>query len=544
MFNNKDPYGINTPDKDPYGIDKPQTEQKEPYASNNQGSWKSVFDRLKAKKKKKKEEKEDDALDKLSTLNQKSEEVRKKTIKRFVILTLVMSIGMFILIGLVKFGMVMYKGGGRQPIKTKVEKVKLEINTFSKWQEAKDEELNGVHKDIKHIDNKLTKSIKNVKKELKEDINTTTNTIITKISQTQEENNQFVTSTLQNLKKAISNSETISKKYADTKSKTIEEKINDVIIKNRTRRRKAQLDFSKLALLPLPKNNKQTSTNSQLYNSNNIAVTNKPKPKIKTELVERAIAPATTISVSTMDISTLNKNKNKLPTFTIMPGFTKGTIITGAAVPTLSQGKSSPRPVWISFSGDTIIANNDTANVNECILQAAATGDFASGVAEIRLSQISCSATDKNGQKYKIIHKVKGWVYSENGQYGLKGRLITKEGKIIAKAIPLTILESTMAAISKGIGGIGNTNTNRYGYGNTNAGAAAGAAALGGVGKGSNRVLSKLSDYYLKMLEALNPVIEIKAGREIVIAFAGGEKLKLEKYTPADINYFEDKGLK
>jgi hypothetical protein len=46
----------------------------------------------------------------------------------------------------------------------------------------------------------------------------------------------------------------------------------------------------------------------------------------------------------------------------------------------------------------------------------------------------------------------------------------------------------------------------------------------------------------LKILESLNPIIEIKAGREVVVAFSGGEKLQLEKYTPIDINYFEDKG--
>lgn len=532
MFNNKDPYGINTPDKDPYGVNTPNKEQKEPYTPNNQGSWKDVFDRMKAKRKKKKEEKSEDVLDKLSTLDQKSEEVRKKTIKRFVTLTLVMSIGMFILIGLVKFGEIMYKGGDRKPIKTKVEKVKLEINTFSKWQEAKDEELNGVHKDIKHIDAKLTKSIKNVKKELKSDINTTTKTIITKINKTQEENNQFISSSLKDLKTAINESKVTSKEYADTKTESIEEKIKDIIKQSKAKVKRAKLDFSKLSLPSLPGSNK-SGENKIAYSSNPNTPTVIKSSKPKKEIVEEAIAPATTISVSTLDISTLDKNKNKLPTFTIMPGFTKGTIITGAAVPTLEQGKSSPKPVWISFSGDTLIANNDTANVNECILQASATGDFASGVAEIRLSQISCSATDKNGQKYKIIQKVKGWVYSENGQYGLKGRLITKEGKIIAKAIPLTLLESMMSAISNGIGNKTSTAPNGVATG-----------ALSGVNTGSNKVLGKLSDYYLKLLEALNPVIEVKAGREVVIAFAGGEKLKLEKYTPADINYFEDKGFK
>ena len=249
---------------------------------------------------------------------------------------------------------------------------------------------------------------------------------------------------------------------------------------------------------------------------------------VKYEEVEESI----TVENQEINFSTLDKNTTKketLPTFTLMPGFTKGTIVTGAAVPTLTQAENVSRPVWISFSGDTVIANNDTVSVDECLLQAAATGDFASGVAEIRLSRISCSATDQDGKKFKIISNVKGWVYSENGQYGLKGRLVSKEGQLIEKAIPLTVIEGLVEALSN----LGNNQLDTGGTVNIGDSFAQGSA------NGANKVLGKISDYYLKILESLNPVIEIKAGREVVVAFSGGEELVFEKYIPMDVYYFE-----
>lgn len=467
-------------------------------------------------------EKEVDPLDALSTLDQKSENIRKKTLNRVLYITLFLSIGMFILTGLVKFIIVMSDDSERAPIKTKTEKVKLEINTFSKWQEIKDQEITQLNTGIKNVDANLTQKIHLVKKELKQDINSTTNKILTTINDTQKENSKFVTSALNDIKNEIQKSEGNSKKYADSKSLSIEEKIKQ--IKEHSKNNKnSRLDFSKLSLPKLPSNKKVQRTNTD----NKVVVKKEPKYR---EVEENVVVTNQTIEYSTLDT---NKTKvSKIPPFTIMPGFTKATIVTGAAVPTLTQAKNVSRPVWLSFSGDTLIANNETMNIDECLLQAAATGDFASGVAEVRLSKISCSATDENGQKFKLISPVKGWVYSETGQYGLKGRLISKEGTIIEKAIPLSVIEGLVTALEN-VGGSSSVGTTSVQPGQSFANGAA---------SGSSKVLGKISDYYLKILEALNPVIEVKAGRQVVVAFAGGEKLKFEKYTPVDVAYFEREG--
>lgn len=472
-----------------------------------------------------KEDKEIDPLDALSTLDQKSESVRKKSLNRIIYTTLFLSFGVFILSGLVKFFILVSHNSERKPIKTKTEKLGLKINTFSKWQELKDQQIVHINKDIKNVNTNLTKKIHLVKHELKQDINNTTNKIIAKINDTQTKNSKFVTSALNDIKKEIQKSEENSKNYIDTKSLTIDEKIKQ-IKKNTKNNKVSGLDFSKLSLPKLPQNK-----TLQVVKTHNKAKVN--KRETYKEVEESVVVTKEKINFSAPDMK--KAKAPGLPSFTIMPGFTKATIITGAAVPTLTQAKSVSRPVWLSFNGNTLIANNDTMDVGNCLIQAAATGDFSSGVAEIRLSKLSCSATGKNGQKYKLVTPVKGWVYSESGLYGLKGRLVSKEGTIIEKAIPLAVIEGLVSAM-KNLGSSSSSNT--Y-YGGTST--TPGQNFVSGAAGGTSKAMNKISDYYLKILASLNPVIEVKAGRQVVVAFAGGEKAKFVKYTPADVAYFEKK---
>jgi hypothetical protein len=64
-----------------------------------------------------------------------------------------------------------------------------------------------------------------------------------------------------------------------------------------------------------------------------------------------------------------------------------------------------------------------------------------------------------------------------------------------------------------------------------------------GAGQGTSDVLQKFSDYYMKMLESLNPSISIRAGRSVVVAFKGGESLQLQSYEPISTSYFEDQDI-
>lgn len=246
---------------------------------------------------------------------------------------------------------------------------------------------------------------------------------------------------------------------------------------------------------------------------------------------------------STYTESTTEENENiEDLTFTIQTGFAQGTIINGVSAPTFQYGKNEPEPIFISLDSLSEIANTFSEDMEDCIILGTAVGDFGTGRAKIRMSKISCSLQNGEDDKmYYIDHPIDGWVFSEDGKTGLKGRVITQEGKIISKALPLGLLQGLIATLAATPtllnGNISAASTTQ----NQNPSNVLGAAALSGINDGSTKIISKIADYYIKLLDALNPIVEIRNGRRVTLAFKGGEKLKLTPYKPVDVQYFEEK---
>jgi len=239
-------------------------------------------------------------------------------------------------------------------------------------------------------------------------------------------------------------------------------------------------------------------------------------------------------------VSTLDQYKQEaapvktLPSFTLMPGFAQGVIVAGADVPTLKGKTTDAKPIWISINSETLTPNNEIMHMEDCLLQTTASGEFVSGRASLRLSKLSCTITDLDGNKYKIHQKVKGWIYGEEGKYGVKGRVVSKEGEIIKRGLSLAALEGMMNMLTQ-------TNTNTVTP--TTNGINPAAAMTQGGAKVGGQIIQKFADYYLEILKSLNPYVEIKLKRKVTIAFEGGEVIKPTLYENFDVNYFENEEL-
>lgn len=480
---------------------------------------------------------ETDALDELSTLDQKVSDIRKKTVKRIVGVMLFFSVGLFIMLVLAKWGLLMWRESKRPVIETKVQELTLEVNPLNKWQEIKDQQITQLGDDIKKIETNVDKKLNEVQSTISSELNDTKASVNQSMLVLQDANKQAITDVLSEIKSEIKSMNEDAKQYTDQKNLTISEKIAQIESKKRDTNA-TSLDYSKLSLPPLPQlgATKQEGVTSSQIQQKLAEASQKP------QYVEEDIndnVPA--LNFSTMNIEETNSTIT-LPKMTMMAGVQRATLVAGADVPTLQKGTDLTRVVWLSTTGDMLIANGHTANIKECIIQANATGNFATSSADIRLAKISCSALDNDGKYYKLVSNVKGWVNGETGKQGLKGRLVTKEGELIEKAIPLAILEGAIKALENSTK---NTST-IYSY----PGATSTTTTdnikdsfTEGTTKTASTTLDKFSDYYLMILEQLNPTIELKAGHEVSIWFEGGEQLTLEEYTPLDVDYFENKGL-
>ena len=221
-------------------------------------------------------------------------------------------------------------------------------------------------------------------------------------------------------------------------------------------------------------------------------------------------SPATSTTTVTGRDSTRDTIDTYLPV-----SFTRGILLGGLDAPTGGQSQSNPHPVLIRLSDNAVLPNRFRAEYRECFVIAAGYGDISSERAYLRTENLSCVRRD--GATLEV--KIQGSVYGEDGKVGLRGRLVTKQGQMLANAL--------MAGVVSGIGqGLSTSSTN---YSTSALGTVATAsgsdAYRAGLGAGVGRALDRLAQYYIKLAENTFPVIEIDAGREIDVVITKGVRI-------------------
>jgi conjugal transfer pilus assembly protein TraB len=201
---------------------------------------------------------------------------------------------------------------------------------------------------------------------------------------------------------------------------------------------------------------------------------------------------------------------------TFLPvSFTRGQLLGGVDAPTGGQSQSNPHPVLIRLSDNSFLPNRYRAEYRECFVVAAAYGDISSERAYMRTESLSCVREDGTALEVKI----QGSVYGEDGKVGMRGRLVTKQGQLLANAL--------MAGIVSGLGqGISQANTTTFTSALGTVNSQTGEQALrAGVGSGVGKALDRLATYYIKLAEQTFPVIEVDAGREIDVVITKGVRV-------------------
>lgn len=195
--------------------------------------------------------------------------------------------------------------------------------------------------------------------------------------------------------------------------------------------------------------------------------------------------------------------------FLTSASFVRATMISGLDAPTGGQASADPLPVFFRLTDKAILPNRIRTQVKECHAYGVGWGDLPSERAHIRLESLSCIL--KNGQY--IDTAIKGHVIGEDGKYGVRGRLITKQGQLIANGI--------MAGLASGIGqGFSNKfSTVSTGVAGTVSTVSGDDIWKSGLGQGVDNGMSMLAQYYIKAAEKLFPVIEVDSARTVELAF-------------------------
>lgn len=198
----------------------------------------------------------------------------------------------------------------------------------------------------------------------------------------------------------------------------------------------------------------------------------------------------------------------------------RGVLLSGMDAPTGRQARRDPYPALMRLKHDAILPNRFRADVRECFITVAGYGELSSERAFLRTEVITCVRRDGG----VIEVPVDGYAVGEDGKVGLRGRLVSKQGQVIARAMQVAFLEGISDVFNKSsVTTITTTSDGKVQYQDVLSGDSAQAAAITGTGK----ALDRLAQYYLDMAEAIFPVIEVDAGRPIEVILNRGASLQL-----------------
>jgi len=157
--------------------------------------------------------------------------------------------------------------------------------------------------------------------------------------------------------------------------------------------------------------------------------------------------------------------------------------------------------------------------VKECFIIVSGVGNLATERAEMRGETISCIF--KDGQI--IDGPISAYVVGEDGKSGLRGRVVSKQGSIIARSMIAGVLGGLGKQMSpQSIPTLDISGGDEQKYQMPDVGNASKMALASGAGSGLDRV----ANFYMDLAEQMVPVIEIDAGRQVTLILNNKFKAK------------------
>jgi len=198
----------------------------------------------------------------------------------------------------------------------------------------------------------------------------------------------------------------------------------------------------------------------------------------------------------------------------------RGVLLSGMDAPTGKQSRRDPYPALARIEHDAILPNRFRADVRECFLVLAGYGDLASERAYLRTEAITCVRQDGGA----IEVPIDAYATGEDGKIGVRGRLVSKQGKIIAQAMMASFVEGFSKMFSTvPVTTLSTTAGQSATFQNVLTPQAMQGAAVSGAGDS----LDRLADFFMDMAEEMFPVIEIDAGRSIEFVLNRGATLRI-----------------
>lgn len=197
-----------------------------------------------------------------------------------------------------------------------------------------------------------------------------------------------------------------------------------------------------------------------------------------------------------------------------------GVLLTGVDAPTGMQSKRDPIPALMRIKHDAILPNRFGSDVKECFVLFGATGDLSTERALLRAETLSCIRRD--GGVIEVV--LDAYALGDDGKAGIRGRLVSRNGSLVAKAAFASFAEALSQIFRPvAIQGLNTSPGQRTEFQAPDASEALEAAGYAGFGGAMRR----LSEYFVDLADEIVPFVEIDAARQVEAVLLKGVTLQL-----------------
>lgn len=202
----------------------------------------------------------------------------------------------------------------------------------------------------------------------------------------------------------------------------------------------------------------------------------------------------------------------------------EGNLLNGMEAPTAGFAEKQPVPAIMRIRTDALLPNRFRYDVKECMVVVAGYGVLSDERANLQTSILTCVRHDGS----VIEAKIEGYVVGEDGRVGMRGRLISRQGALLAKTFAAGFLSGLANFMSPMAVPQLNTmpgSTTQYQTPNVSM------MAQGGLAQGVSQSGQMLANFYMSMARQEFPVVQIDAGRRGTIMLLKGVKLSFHGRT-------------